>query len=565
MIIESAGQLLDILVKRPNKKLIDFGRDQRKRVRMHMYGIGMEEHLTMIKGFERPWLKQVRTKYVQSNKDLFARLMKPITKVFTARGGSSYYNLSGNENEMAATFDSNIFPGISTKKWLEMHWKTRMIDDPMGLLFMEIDSAGNTYPTYKSIEDIVEYKLSEGRVEYVVFSVDNQTKKALGVENEAAVYRVVDDMFDKIVVVKDTTTIFEIPGQTFLNYFGYVPAMTNSYVPNPDGDGFVTPFYWVLDLADQYLLKISIRITHEFLHGFPKYFEYADDCLECLGSGKIRGKNCTHCKGTGKKIMTAVSDVKLLEWPTEKGGGLIKGAPGGYIEPSKIFWEIASNGLLELEERINKTLWGSHTSTKLKPGVGLSAGPNGIVTATEVIDNKQPEIDALNEISDAAEKRDKFIVDSVVTIKMNKRGYSAGGGCSKTYGRRFLMEEPDALLLRYTDARKQGVSPMILFGLYEQYIEARYQSDGVSLSLHKKMMKVEPFMHYTLAELKLNGATPEDIRRKIFYGEWLAQISNNNLILASISQLQAQFEAFVSTKPLPVEEEKEVKPAASLN
>lgn len=564
MIIESTEQLLQILVKKPNKKLIEFGSDQRKRVRMHMYGVGMDEHLTMIKGFERPWLKEVRTRYVQSNKDLFARLMKPIAKVFTARGGSSYYNMSDKENEIAAMLDNNIFPGISSKKWLEMHWKTRMMDDPMGLIYMEIDGTGHTYPTYKSIDDIVEYKLNEGKVEYVVFKVENEMKQQLGLENEAQVYRVVDDMFDKIVILKDMNSVVEVPGQTFPNYFNYVPAVINSYIPNPDGGGFVTPLYWVLDLADQYLLKISIRITHEFLHGFPKYFEYADDCIECLGAGKIKGKNCSHCKGTGKKIMTAVSDVKLLAWPTEKGGGLIKGAPGGYIEPSKIFWEIASTGLLELEERINQTQWGSRTSTKLKPGVGLSAGPNGIVTATEVIDNKQPEIDALNEISDAAEKRDKFIVDSVVTIKMKKKGYGVNGGCSKTYGRRFLMEEPDALLLRYTDAREKGVSPLILFGLYEQYIEARYQSDGVSLSLHKKLMKVEPFMHYTLKELKENGATPEDIRRKTFYGEWLAQVSNNNLILASIKQLQEQFDAFVSTKPLPVEEEK-VKPASSLN
>jgi hypothetical protein len=536
-------QLLEILKKKPNKELMRFGREQRKRSRMHMYGVGMETYLTMIEGFEKPWLREIRTKYVQSNKDLFARLIKPFTKIFTARGGSSYYNLDGKENQIASELDNNVMKNTSTKKWLENYWKTHLLDDPMGIIFMEIDNTGRTYPTYKSVDDIEEYHIVNGEIEYVIFPIEGTEKLKLGLEDKGQVYRVVDDMFDRIVIL-DNESITEVDGQTFPNYFGYVPAVINSPFINPDGLGFISPFYWVFDLADQYLLKISIRITHELRHGFPKYYEYADDCIECKGTGKLSGKIHSECKGTGKKILMHVSDVKLLEYPT-KDNPALKDAPGGYIEPSEIFWNIVSTGLAELEERINQTMWGAKSGTKLKPGLGLSAAPNGIVTATEVMDNRQPEIDSLNMFCDAAEIRDKFIVDSLVTIMMYKPDYIKSGGCSKNYGRRFLIEDADKLLERYTEARAKGVSPGILYGLYEQYLEAKHQSDGVSLSLHKKLMKIEPFMHYTLSEMKLAGFSENHITAKIYYGEWLAQVNNNKLVLSSIGSLKKDFAQFV--------------------
>lgn len=550
------SELLKVLTKRPNKKLIDFGQEQRKKARMHLYGVGMSEHLTMIEGFEKPWMQQIRVKYVQSNKDMLARVTKPITKIFTSRGGSSYFNLKGKEEQIARMLDGKVQRNVSCKKWLETVWKGHMLDDPMGLIYMEIDSRGDVYPTYKSIDDIFEYKFIQGNLEYVIFPVSKEEKESLKLQDEAQVFRVVDDMFDRYVILKDQTSVIDVAGQTFFNHFGLVPGIPNSPFCNPDGQGYISPLYWVMDLADQFLLKISIRLTHEFRHGFPKYYEYADDCLDCKGVGKIRAKECVACRGTGKKIMLHVSDVKLLEYPN-KDVPALKDAPGGYIEPSKVFWEICTSGLMELEERINQTMWGSKTNSKLKPGMGLSAAPNGTVTATEVMDNRNPEVECLNSFSDAAEIRHKFIMDSIIAIKLKRHTYVADGGCSINYGRRFLIEEPDALLKRYSEARKEGLSSSILYGMYEQYLEAKYQSDGVSLSLHKKLMKVEPFMHMTLQELKVVGGTPEQLQAKMHYGEWLANMNGNTLILASVSALQQSFADFLTGKPLPVEEKPE--------
>ena len=550
-------QLIDILERNPNKKLIQFGCEQNRRARLHLYGVGMAEHLTLIKGMEQPFMHQLRTIYAQSNKDLFARTYKPISKVFTARGGATYYNVGPDLNHVAALHEGSVRKGMSCKKYVENVWTHHMIDDPMGMIFMEVDRNRNCYPTYKSCQDVFDYQLDGTGFEYIIFNISNEEKAALKLEAEDVFFRVVDDVADRIVKWKNKQ--IEVMDY-FTNYFYDVPAMVCSDIPNPDGPGFISLYHYIFDLADQYLLKTSIKLTHDFLHAFPKYWEFGDECVGCKGTGKKDGQPHGECLGTGKKVMIRVSDIKILDYPTKEAPA--PDVPGGYIEPSKTFHEIITHNLAELEEKISRTVWGSKQATKLNKGMGLSAAPNGTATATEVMDNRQPEIEALHAICDSAEARHKFIMDHRLEINMRMTGYSRRGGGSYNYGRRYLIEEPDALLERYEKARAEGLSPSILYGMYEQYLEAKYSSDGISLSLHKKLMKVEPFMHYTLSELKDNGATPQDIRRKQYYGEWLVAMDGDDLVLWPTEKLRSNFDSFVSTKPLPVKEEKP-KPASA--
>ncbi len=563
MILTDA-KLLEIIVKKPNKKLLEWGSEQRKIARRHIYGVGLADSLPKIEGFERDFIAKLRLKYALSNKDLFARLEKPIEKIFTARGGATYYNLGDKLTPRVAEKEGRVRNGLSSKKWIENYWKPHMMDDPMGMIFMEINAASKVYPTYKSVDCVFDYMLDGTGFEYIIFKVENEEKARLNLKNEEQVFRVVDDAFDRYVIWNGKTdegsALTNVEGETYVNYFRDVPAIVNGFLINPDGEGFLSLYDKVFDLAENHMVQMSIKITHNFQHGFPKYYEMADDCIECHGTGKINGKKHEICGGSGKRLMTRPSDVKLMEYPTKDTPG-IRGAPGGYIEPSKVYWEIVSNELAELEQKVNQTIWGSKVTSKLKKGMGLSSAPNGTSTATEVMDNRQPEIERLHAICDAAQARDKFILDHIIQIEFKQPNYVQKGGCSKTYGRRFLIEEPDALLERYTNGRKEGLSPVILYGMYEQYIESKYQSDNVSLSMHKKLMKVEPFMHNTLSELKLNGATPEEIRRKQYYGEWLVSVNGDWLIVCSVEEAITAFDKYVTAKPLPVVEKEKEKVA----
>jgi len=383
---------------------------------------------------------------------------------------------------------------------------------------------------------------------------------------EDVVFRVVDDVEDRYVKLNGNNQIETLEGFSYLNNFGFVPAFVNSFIPNPDGEGFVSFFDEVLDLADTYLTQVSIKLTSMFRHGFPKYFEFADTCIECKGTGKLNGRMHKECLGTGHVVMFRPSQVKAMQYPTKDSPLPSSFIPGGYIEPSQIFFNIMLIELESIEAKIQKTIWDSKPAQQLKSGKGLSAAPNGTVTATEVMDNRQPQLDQLNDIADAAEAAHKFIMDCLIMNNLKQVMYVRNGGCSISYGRRYLIEEPDILLEKYTNARKEGLSATILYGMYDAYLEAKFQADPISLNLHKKMMKVEPFMHYTLAELKNNGATPEDIRLKQYYGDWYVSVNNDTLFSSSAEQLITMRDEFIAKKPLPVQEvDPKKKPSPSLN
>lgn len=547
----SNADIKEIIEKNPNKELVQFGRSQRARARLHLYGVGMDSYLTSIEGFEKPFMHALRLKFAPPNKDMFARVDKPIDKVFTARGGSSYYNLGPEGNQQAADLEASVRNGIPVKKWLEDYWEPHIKDDPMGVIFIEVDRTGRAYPTYKCIDNIYDYHPDGTGFEYIVFDIGNAEKLRMGLVKEDKVWRVVDDRADRIIKF-DGQDIVEVPSQTYTNWFYDVPARVIGFVANPDGDGYVSFYDPAFDLADQYLLKQSIKLTSDFMHAFPKYWEFGDDCVDCGGTGLIKGKKHAECKGTGKKLMTRPSDIKILSYPDKETPNI---APqvAGYVEPSKTFWEIATADLGILEQKITTTIWGSKNTQKLEPGKGLKGAPNGQVTATEIMDNRAPECDALHLIANAAEGMDKFIMDHLIMKNLQQTSYIRKGGCSKNYGRRWLIEEPDALLDRYSAAREKGLSPGILYGMYEQYLEAKYQGDGVSLNLHKKLVKVEPFMHLTLEEVKALG-DPEEVRRKQWYGEWLASMDGDRLIMSSVKELQTLFTAFCATKPLGMPE-----------
>src|SRR5689334_6601990 len=133
-------QIKAIIKDNPAKKIIIKGQEYSKKLRRHIYGEGLEEHIKAMKfeDYEKDKTRDLRAKYTRSNKDLFSRLGRPIDKVFSARGGSLYYNLSDEQDRKARVLSQNIRNGYSVRKWIETFWKPHMLDDPFGIIFMEL-------------------------------------------------------------------------------------------------------------------------------------------------------------------------------------------------------------------------------------------------------------------------------------------------------------------------------------------------------------------------------------------------------------------------------------------
>lgn len=550
-------QITDIIVHNPNKSLVAKGAAYNKTMRRHMYGKDLESHLSTIEGYEKEALKKLRVKYTKSNMDLFSRLGRPVDKVYTARGGSVYLNLSDAQKQKALSVSMDVRDGYSVRKWVEQFWTPHMLDDPYGFIFMEImsrpaaiqaknDGRSFVYPTYKAITCVYDYMPKGQKLEYVVFALTLSEKREMGLNPTDQLYRLVDDATDCIVKrAGDDVTVLD--GYTLVNYFGEVPAMINSDIIDPSCDiGFLSLYHQAIELAEHFLTKGSIKVTHDFMHGFPKYYEYADDCGDCKGTGFQGAVKCPSCKGTGRSAMTKVSDVKLLPYPKKAGGEediMVTPNVAGYVSPDKTFYEIATSDIQLLEDLMNVTIWGTQSRVRAQ-GMSIS-GYSSTKTATEVMDEIKPQADRLHVISAMAERRHKAILDYVIRLNLSIIGYKDS---SVNYGRRYMIEGPDVLWEKYSKARTDGASQEVLNDLLIEYYEAKYINDPVKLAILLKLKDVEPYVHNTIDDLKEWPIPPFDKVRKAYFLDWRTTKSDIELLIETVEQLKNELTAFVIKK-----------------
>ena len=553
--ILSESEIKEIIEKNPNKALVVDAKKISKDLRTHIYGENLEAVISKVDGFESETLKSLRLVYAKSNRDLMSRMARPIDKIFSAKGGSIYYNLPDTEEKKARNIAKNIRGQFSIKAWIENFWLPHFLDDPCGMIFMEVASSKQAailklqnkslvYPTYKSIYNVYDYLVNGSYLEYVVFALSEKEKKTAGFKPEDVIYRVIDDAADYYVKLDNGNALI-LDAFTIPNLFEKVPAILNSDMPMPNKPGLQKSLFTdILELANHFLVKGSIKVTHEFMHAFPKYWEYADDCPKCHGSKFVGADKCEVCKGTGKNIMSKVSDVKLLSYPQTKEDATVTPNVAGYVEPSKTFHEIATADLHLLEDVISHTLWGSGSKIKTS---GLSIDTAAPKTATEVIDEIKPQSDRLVPISEMAEKRHKFILDYAIQIQISQN-YT---GSSVNYGKRYMIEGPDVIWDKYSNARKNGASISTLDDLLTEYYETKYSSDPIKLAILIKMMKIEPFIHNTISEVKNLMPAEEDYKAKLYFSEWIK--TNNEAMLIGLSEdlLRSSLLAYVAEKILP--------------
>lgn len=551
-------QAKDIIIKRPNGSLITKGRNYSRDLKKHFYGAVKNSSIEIINGFESENRKKLREKYARSNKDLMARLTRPIDKVFSARGGSVYYNVPESKERLARSISQNIRGGVSIKKWIENVWRAHYMDDPYGIIFMELPSteaesirknkAGQSiaYPTYKDINCIYDYLPVESNLEYVVFELDDAEIVLNGIEKGEGkrYFRVVDDSTDRIFI-RDGNEVGEIERLRLANMFMKVPAIINSDIPDPGmPGGKLSLVDEVIELANEFFLTGSIKVTHKFLHGFPKYWEYADNCSECGGVGVKDGETCPKCKGTKKEIMVDVGKAKMLPHP-EKDDPIVTPQIAGYVSPDRIYYEISTHDMQLLENYMAYTLWGT---SQVQQTHGMSLDNKGDAqTATQIMNEIKPQADRLTTISHCAETRHKFILDCAILVQVDNHH----AGASVNYGNRFMLESPDELWLKYSSARKEGASDAVVDSLLLEYYEAAYFNDPVELSVKIKLIQVEPSVHHTVAEVKDLGYDQEYLKRKMYFGDWKRSLPQADLILKGVDELKESLRLYCEQIILP--------------
>lgn len=569
MILED-HKVKEIILKRPNGALILRGQKYSRELRKHFYGNYKDGLFDIIKGYESENQKELRAKYAKSNKDLMVRLTRPMDKVFSARGGSIYYNVPESKERLARSIAQDVKGGVSIKKWIETMWRAHYLDDPYGLIFMELPSSeaegmrranawkSIAYPTYKDINVIYDYLPNESGIEYVVISVNTTELALLGIKaaEGETYYRVVDDSQDRYYKRKGEE-VTEITELRLGNFFMKVPAITMSDIPDPECPmGKLSLVDAAIETANEFLLTGSIKVSHKFMHGFPKYWEYADDCHECKGHGEVNGETCPRCKGLKKQMLIDYSQAKMLPYP-EKDDQVVTPQVAGYVSPDKTYYEIATHDLQTLENYMAYTVWGT---SQVQQTHGMSMDDKGdATTATQIMNEIKPQADRLTTISQCGESRHKFVLDCALLVQVDQNHK----GSSVNYGNRFMLEGPDELWLKYSEARKSGASEAILDSLLIEYYEANYFNDPVELAIKIKLIQVEPNVHKTAAEIKNLGYDPEYLKQKMYFGDWKRSLTQAQLIAASVDSLKQDLTTYCKGKALlPPADPKNALPAS---
>lgn len=532
MAILKPFQILQILKDKPNKELVEAAEEMHEKLTVHINGIGLSSYLKRVDTYEKPEQLDLRKQYAKSNKDLFERLSRPVDKVFCARGGGRIYNIEGEgkSKEFEAIL-MDVEHGYSSRRWVETFWKPRYFDDPMGLIFMEVSKDGEAYPTYKSSCDIVDYQLNGRKLDYVVFKTDKPT-----------IFRVVDEAFDALyeLVTDGENNRLKKIGNTYINYFGFVPGIIVSDIPKAGGeDMYVSPFDSVIELADEYLRDGSVRNIYKFKHGFPKSWKYREMCSTCKGTGAKGGSDCSTCNGTGKKLDSTVAEMMVLDWPTGDDK-VIAPDVAGYITPALEYLDKSREELQKLEDMMYNTHWGTEQVKQ-----STSGNPE---TATGRFIDAQPVNERLSKYADAAEIIEKFIVDCLGIFYYG----TAYKGCTITYGRRFIIEGPDQLWNKYEQARKTGAPAHALDEHLREYLEAKFQANSIELFKYMKMSRVEPFVHNTVEQVAaFTSGLP--LARKIYFSEWAATIKEFEWLTKKDDELKQSLTVFAQNAYVPVE------------
>lgn len=495
----------------------------------------LSDYLHKIQNFENAEQKNLRDKIARSTKDTLKKVLNPFNKVFTASGGSEEFKLRPKKTqEEFKELVAYLPEGVSLRKWMEIYWSEAYVTDPNGLILIEKENTGDkAYPTYKNISIIHDYQTKWKKVEYVVL---NFGKYEIN-EKQVDVFRIIDDVEDGLYYVENKELKEFIPeGETtgiIAHKKGFVPAVIVSDLIDKKTKGKKSFIDSIDELLDEFLRDSSVLSIYKFFHLYPKYWQYVTKCNRCKGDGTILKdgveETCPSCSGTGYNLKKDVSDGVHLPIP-EGDQPTIAPHIAGFVAPPIDAWQKMVDEQERLQKEMHYAIWGTYIDHEEKSE-----------TATGRFIDAQPVMDALRSISESAEN-----TEYQIALMMAKWMYETPEPeIAISYGKRFQVEQPDQLWKKYIEAKKDNAPISALDQHYKEYLLAQYHNDREMYEQKLKEFYLEPFVHYSVMELR-GMVAPEELKKKLYFGEWISEVTDFS---ANVEVLEKQFEEFINQKP----------------
>lgn len=522
------------LIRSQEPEFIKKAKIKQKQLDVHVNGIGLDEYLKQIDTYENEGQFKLRKQVATSLKFMMSNILRPMDKIWSAKGGSREFEITGNTVKKDFMIRlGNLNYGLSTRRFIQKVVAPKFISDPSGFVLIEWDGE-NAKPEQYSIQDVHCYKTNGRSLEFILFKGEKR-KKSSGENYDGTFFRFIDDEKDVTMYRVDEESINVFIDENgneelFDNPWGKVPAIVNSDLFSDCLRYSESPIDKIMELADKYLRTFTIKNVHEFLHGFPFFWMYAKKCDTCKGEGFVpdrEGSNrvmCSKCDGTGKMMKKDVSDVMLLNAPTNKDQPVIAPDVAGYTTPPLEIPKEQREELDWLESLMTFTMWGTQTE-RTKQGVGNE-------TATGRFIDVDPVINKLTEYSETFEELENKVIKLVGQYELGTAFKSVG----VSYGNRFHLEPVDKIYERYQTARVKGAPDSILDKFLIEYLETEYRNNPRELSHMIKAMQVEPLIHRSISNMPQVDA--QTLLRKTYFNEYWVTIKSDDKSRLSVEQLK---------------------------
>ena len=121
--------------------------------------------------------------------------------------------------------------------------------------------------------------------------------------------------------------------------------------------------------------------------------------------------------------------------------------------------------------------------------------------------------------------------------------------CHVSYGRRFIIESPDAILERYNKARTDGANNTNLDKLLDEYILSNYRNNPEMIEDMQKKRQVEPYVHQSIDQVSAIFGGQEAFKKVLFPKFWEQADTKkdvNTLITEFNSYIESNNQNFVT-------------------
>mgnify|MGYP002640444588 CR=1 FL=1 len=536
-------QVIDLIDKGTSDN-IRLARKRAKVNNLHITGKGVKDALEKLDDYENDAQKALREKLVKSLRATFSFILRPMDKIFTAKGGAINYNLPQEQVNSIKLRINDVADGLDIRKYLKKVVKNHYVIDPNGVLFIDIDAKGDLETHVISTNEILWYENKGNMVKAIIFEPKEIKVPIKNGEKKIKEYRVIDEDYD-MIFINDGSGVREDLSRRLDNFFGYVPAMILGDEKDYNDDIFESIIADIIEDANTLLRRVSTTTVHELAHLYPRYWSYGQACTRCDGEGEIQinvgtdetpdfeKSTCASCGGDGLKKRTNASDEIVLPIPQD-GDTVIAPGVAGYVQPDLESAKFYVEYIEKDKNNMFQSMWGT-----------TYEGGGKRETATGRFLDAQPVQDRLRDISHTFAMYHKFMLDAYVKVLTNNIRYES----SVTYGMRYILESPDDILDKYLETSKENVSELVQIDMQGRYFDAEYQNDSVELSKRKKLGRVEPFPTMSASEVSKDDSIPtEDKLKKYYFVEWVGSLTDAEIIFTDQSGLKESLTNYVKTK-----------------